>query len=373
MNKMKLVLSVTYGALVLAFALWPFDFAACKTCENGASWNGKDGRIEFASPGLVRTSSPADALHRKFVSANGFTIATWLTSHRADQTGPARIVTYSADPFHRNFTLAQENNDLVFRLRTSQANLNGTNPEIVTPDVFIPGSRQHIVMTFDFSDCRVFLDGKQLLNTPLSARNFSSWDPTYHLVFGNENTGDRPWIGSIGSLTLYDRAISAYEVATLYKTPGTHLNGAVASLDFDSDGAKLRLDANAKNAPPNLHRPAVFINNSAREFLTLKPRDTMDFITNFTLFFGFGILLGLTHSRSAGGQTVRIVATTLIAVFFLAIATESLQMFVYSRTSSIADVASCLLGGMLGTLAALIAISRKTTRAHQAHNSQLFK
>jgi outer membrane protein assembly factor BamB len=52
-----------------------------------------------------------------------------FTTDDARQTGPARILTFSSDPYHRNFTLGQEGDRVVFRLRTPETGENGMNPE----------------------------------------------------------------------------------------------------------------------------------------------------------------------------------------------------------------------------------------------------
>ena len=50
--------------------------------------------------------------------SNELSVEAVIRPDRLDQTGPARIVTFSSDSGNRNFTLGQQNDSLVFRLRT---------------------------------------------------------------------------------------------------------------------------------------------------------------------------------------------------------------------------------------------------------------
>ncbi len=45
---------------------------------------------------------------------------------------------------------------------------------------------------------------------------FSNWDKSFHLLLGNERTGDRPWSGRISEIYIADRAISEIEVSQIY-------------------------------------------------------------------------------------------------------------------------------------------------------------
>lgn len=44
---------------------------------------------------------------------------------------------------------------------------------------------------------------------------FSNWDKTFHLLIGNERTGDRPWRGYISEIYIANRAISEKEIAQI--------------------------------------------------------------------------------------------------------------------------------------------------------------
>lgn len=75
------------------------------------------------------------------------------------QDGPARIVSISIDPSHRNLTIGQEGSALVARLRTPLTGPNGREPELVKPNVFAQGVNRTILVTYDGSTLTAFVDG----------------------------------------------------------------------------------------------------------------------------------------------------------------------------------------------------------------------
>jgi len=44
------------------------------------------------------------------------------------------------------------------------------------------------------------------------ADDLSNWDASHRLALGNELTGDRPWLGNLYYVAVYDRPLDAEEV-----------------------------------------------------------------------------------------------------------------------------------------------------------------
>lgn len=107
----------------------------------------------------LETSLPAAVLTQEIREANQFTLSANVATADTTQTGPARIVSLSRDPDHRNFTLGQEGSHLVFRLRTPLTGENGMQPELIAPNVFATSDLRHVVITYDGSLLRLFVDG----------------------------------------------------------------------------------------------------------------------------------------------------------------------------------------------------------------------
>ena len=341
-----------YAAFVVAAALWPFTFVAvCTSCDNLAvAGHG----VSFPSGGLIRSAEPAQALRDRIVASGSFTVEVRLTPSRTRQIGPARIVGMSDGPFRRNFTLAQEGRDLIFRLRTSETDRNGLTSEVALDDVFRAGEERHLVVTYRPSTVEFFVDGRRRAAVAGPGGRLDAWDAGYPLLLGNERSGDRPWLGTIEQVAIYERVLSEAEVLHRYATsdapagpaPAFALAPASAAVDApfelrDSAGG-LRLEA-----------PARYRNETERRPLAGRSGQSSDLLTPFALMLPFGLLAGLWARERMTGPRAALVA--IAAALALALACELLQTFAAERSSSMADLAGGVLGGALG---ALIAIQR---------------
>jgi hypothetical protein len=93
-----------------------------------------------------------------------------LRPNNLEQTGPARIVTYSQDWRYRNFTLAQMRNTLTFRLRTPASGLNGSDPALYTGPVLTLYHTSFVAAVYDGRVSSVYVDGKLAAREDLAAR-----------------------------------------------------------------------------------------------------------------------------------------------------------------------------------------------------------
>jgi len=183
--------------------------------QGGMSWlDGRDGmRIHG---GRLVSDGPATKVHEALQRSRAFTLETWCTPAEAIQVGPARIVTLSKDPGGRNLTLGhgifeRPGNDFTVRFRTTGQS-NGT-PELCTPMV-ISTRRTHCATTYDGSALALYLDGKPVASRRISG-DIGNWDPTFPLAVGNEGvTFERPWVGEVELVAIYDRPLSPDEIET---------------------------------------------------------------------------------------------------------------------------------------------------------------
>lgn len=332
--------------MVMGSTLWPYIFTVpCRDCANGASWIAQADRIQFLKPGMVRTVSTPSDLTKTFKSAPGLTIETWLTPSTVETAKVRRIVSYSDDLFHKNFTLGQRNSSLIFRLRTNAYRLA---PEIAVANVFKPERSQHIVVSYDRSHCYIYVNG-QLHSGPALRGDFSTWNPNYLFLLGNERTGDSPWLGTIENMVLYNRPLTAAEVTEDYRTGSADSNraGVVALYDFSDGVDNIIKDTSGVEPALSLELPDSFVDEST-VFLTLKQRKTRDFISNFLIFFPFGFLLLLNLLARFSSAAEALLALLCVTVLF-SLTTESLQYYVAYRTSSFFDLVSCILGSLTGS------------------------
>ncbi len=106
----------------------------------------------------LQTSEPVTVLSKKIQKSNQFTLSLTLASGNLTQTGPARILSISNSPIQRNLTLAQQNKDLIIRLRTPLTGNNGFRPEFFIPNVFTDQNFHQIILTYNQHQLQVYID-----------------------------------------------------------------------------------------------------------------------------------------------------------------------------------------------------------------------
>ena len=347
--------ALLYAAVVVAAALWPFTFVAvCTTCVNHAvAGHG----VSFPSAGLVQSAEPARALRDRLVASGAFTVEVRVTPSRTRQVGPARIVGLSDGPFRRNFTLAQEGRDLVFRLRTSGTDPNGLSGEVALADVFRAGEERHLVATYREGTIGIFVDGRRSaafagpggrLDAGTVATRCCSATSAPGTGRGSaRSSGSRSTIAS-------SRQAEKSSIATQLplgaagSAPAFALapRSAAVSAPFELSGYRGRAAARGFRALSQPGRGRPFAGRAGQSSGLLTP---------FGLMLPFGLLVGFwaRERRRMPAGTAAVVA--IAAAGALALACELLQTFAAERSSSIVGLAGGVLGGALG---ALIAVQR---------------
>lgn len=163
-----------------------------------------DGSMQL-SGGAVEVDGLDDILLARCRRSGQLTIEVIAVPNNVQQNGPARVVSFSSDPYHRNFTLGQERDRYVLRLRTPETGENGTNPETVLCEAKA-GVTAHIIVTYSSGRLVCYLNGKQVLATDRVRGDFSNWSPQ-QLVLGDEWSGGRDWAGTLRRVTIESQAI----------------------------------------------------------------------------------------------------------------------------------------------------------------------
>ncbi len=159
--------------------------------------------------GAYTAEESAAALLNACKRTNQLTLEATLVSGNENQSGPARIMTFSSSPTSRNFTLGQDGNELVFRLRTPQTGENGVHPE--APVCPIQAGRPvHLILTYSPGQLVAYCNGQETLRTNRVQGDFSNWAPQ-HLLFGDEWNGERQWAGALEGIAIYNRVLSPEE------------------------------------------------------------------------------------------------------------------------------------------------------------------
>jgi VanZ like family len=124
--------------------------------------------MRFGRPLLSRQEELS--LYKQLIGRSQLTLVVRMRTNNLDQTGPARIVTYSLNPVSRNFTLGQIGNTLTFRLRTPASGLNGADPALYTGPVLLLGHASLVAAVYDGRISRLYVDGKLVAEADLGSQ-----------------------------------------------------------------------------------------------------------------------------------------------------------------------------------------------------------
>ncbi len=357
------LLLIIYVLILTGFVLWPFDFYVY--VKNDARWIGSPKGIEFLETGQAVSNSSTQEFFERMVKGSGLALELWIETEDLKQSGPARILSYSLNPGARNFTIGQSSDQLVIRLRTTETNLNGTNPHLIIDGTFDNRSLQHVVMTYDFSEQRVYINGEQKTLSKILKGDFSNWDPTCRLVIGNEVTGHRPWKGKIYYAAIFNSPLTKKEIRRNYLSgmrskvneekmanDGYKIKIPVARYLFDEKKGETIYDNGSNLNPVNLFIPK-YIKRGTKLFLYFQKNYLKgykwlpDVIINILIFIPLGILLhGMLRDR--WGLTLKISLAALLAGTIFSLGVESIQHLSLTRNSSLIDVATNTSGTALG-------------------------
>ena len=129
--------------------------------EGNVRWHHSRDGIAIIKPAIVRSFGPATKLAMAAKASNELSIEVWMTPGNTAQTGPARIVSFSADTGARNFTLGQEGSDIEFRLRTPVSGRNGIPLAVKSTDKVLGLEKSHLVATYKSGVEKLYLNGRQ--------------------------------------------------------------------------------------------------------------------------------------------------------------------------------------------------------------------
>ncbi len=176
-----------------------------------------EGGLTIRSPTMIVSHHAAAKITDAVRQSNEITLEAWIRPANTRQNGPARIITLSSDPHHRNFTLGQgvfggSSSVYDVRFRSTATSSNG-EPSLTSPHNSLTAQLTHVVYTRNSSGTtRIFLDGN-LVQSGRTGGTLSNWDRSMRLTLGNEVCDeDRSWLGEYRLMAIYDRALSHEEI-----------------------------------------------------------------------------------------------------------------------------------------------------------------
>ena len=175
-----------------------------------------NGSLEIIKGTVITSERPPLRMLNALKQSNEITVEVWFKPSNLNQDGPARLVTISKNISERNFTIGQKAANLQSRLRTTRTSKNGM-PAIETTPI-LSGKLTHAVYVRDSSgNASLYVNGKKVKGQ-MTVGEMSNWDSSYHLALGNELSGERPWLGTLFLVAIYNRDLSAKEVALHFKS-----------------------------------------------------------------------------------------------------------------------------------------------------------
>lgn len=202
------------------------------------------GGLAVNTPTLISSAATATKVIEACKATNEISVEVWIKPANITQDGPARIVSLSADPYNRDFTLGQglwggqRPDRYDARLRTTATSDNGM-PSTTTVPGWTTAELTHAVVSRDKAGhIKLYING-QLAAEKTVGGDFSNWGD-YALTISNELTGDRPWLGEFYLVAFFDRALTPEEVGRNY----------AAGIGFDSDGDGVQDSQDAFAADP---------------------------------------------------------------------------------------------------------------------------
>lgn len=180
------------------------------------------GGLVLRESAMVASAQPAGKIIDACRKSNELSVEAWVKPTLASQSGPARIVTLSSDPSHRNFTLghggdpdelagAAQRSFFIGRVRTTKTTPNGI-PELQSHNDSVAADLAHVVYTRSADGTHhLYVDGIERASGKRPG-DFSAWDQGYRLALGDEFTRDRPWQGEYFLVAIFSRALSDDDV-----------------------------------------------------------------------------------------------------------------------------------------------------------------
>ena len=163
------------------------------------------------SGGAYQVAGASSSLLAACKKNNRLSVEMIFETANLNQRGPARILSFSRDPYHRNFTIGQERDRITLRLRTPATGLNGSKPELSLCKIKA-GQPVHILMTYQPGETIVYLNGTEVLRSDRVQGDFSNWDEEQQFIIGDEwSEGSRDWAGKIYGFAIFQRILSPKE------------------------------------------------------------------------------------------------------------------------------------------------------------------
>ena len=147
--------------------------------------------IQLGKLNWLQTEKPVTLLNQKIRDTSQFTLFIKYATLSLSQNGPARIISISQDPYNRNLTLGQWNNNLSIRIRNLITKKNGTRPEFSVANFFGDTQYHKLIITYSIKNLSVYIDelaNQHIINFSPQTTLFWNFSPPFSSqIHINEN------------------------------------------------------------------------------------------------------------------------------------------------------------------------------------------
>lgn len=187
--------------LLLFAGLWPFNF----TPSNEILVSPGDG-LKISRHGTAYTPGAVDKLH----GLSQFTLYLDVVSSSDGLSSFEKILSHAVNQENANFIVGQWKDGLGLHLKA-----DGRSQEIHFGGYGVLRMNDGIrgAISFNGRELNLHVNGKSRATSRLGPLAFRDWDSSYPLVLGTDATGGSQWKGIIHEIAIFDRALTAEEVA----------------------------------------------------------------------------------------------------------------------------------------------------------------
>lgn len=315
----------------------------------------KDGAVWLREGAALEVRDGVSEMRQALMASGRMSLEVLLQTDSLGQAGPARIVTYSRHAMGRNFTMGQNGNGIEFRLRTTEAKHNGQYQNLLVPQVLDDHRIQHLLLVFDGSRIRLYVDGKPHSTSRELGGDFSNWERCNALVLGDEVPGGRFWEGRLYRLAIFNRALDATEAAQLFaRNP---VSGAILEYDF----GRMEKPSQRKGLRQHRYRNLFIWSGAAFTWF--------DCIANISVFIPLAALAYLVFPVSVKQRKwLAVLVLPMVIGLSASMAIELCQRLVHYRVPSLLDLGYNGLGTLIGcVLVALVDRFKQRRKKHEDH------
>lgn len=207
--------------------------------RSSVSWDNNN-KLKVTSATALVSLAPADKIISAVKTTNAFSAECWIIPSESGLLSTSRIVSLGKNDNEVGFVLDQEcGNDgnrrwLNYSVRTQTNSTTITGfPQLIPINEISSVNLIHLAYTIDQAGYEAFyINGKKQAEG-FRPSGFENWSDTYYLRFGNESDLSKPYKGSLYSIALFNRALSASEI---------NYNCSVGPTDnFDAGGFHFQL------------------------------------------------------------------------------------------------------------------------------------